>query len=575
MIFQQFAKTLQKLEETPSRLAMTRELAQLFKRFDDNEIPPAIYMMQGKLVPAYESMEFNLSVKMVLRVLARLNSKEVTKIYKELGDLGLVAEKITKIQSPISKQLELLKVFEFLKEIAKDGGEGSQERKVKKLVDLLEQLDSVSAKYVVRIVIGKLRLGFSTMTILDALSWSTSGDKSQSKQLEQTYSRRADLGFLAQEYLSLRKENNKEERKKILKNIKSEVGVPIVPALCQRLNSAEEIIEKMSEVIAEPKYDGMRVQLHFSNTANFKQIKAYTRNLEEIAHMFPELEKLRKNLDCESCILDAEVVGINKNTGEIVSFQETIQRKRKHSVKEKASELPARFYIFDLLDLNGKSLVDESLRNRKELLKRLFINNEYLVYTPYILTTDASKLRKFHEDELAKGLEGAVIKQADSKYVAGRKGWNWVKIKEKQGQSGKLSDTLDLVIMGYYYGRGKRSSFGMGAFLVGVIKDHKILTIAKIGTGISDEQLKQIKSELERIKTNTKPSAYKVHKNLIPDVWVEPRIVVEIAADEITKSPVHSAGVALRFPRLMRIRSDKNWNDVTTTKELNSIQISK
>lgn len=587
MKFINFAKSLQELEETNSRLAMTGQLAKLFKQFNHEEIPPAVYMMQGKLVPAYESLEFNLSVKMVLRALARLNSAEsssgemglfgndagvtnlrpVQDLYKKLGDLGLVAEQISDNQSSNSKSKDLLEVFNSLREIAKDAGIGSQERKITELVKLLKQLQPISNKYVVRIIIGKLRLGFSTMTILDALSWSTSSDKSWSKQLEEAYNRRADVGLLAQEYLA--------NKKLDLSKIKAQVGVPVVSALCQRLNSEDEIIEKMHIVIVEPKYDGMRVQVHINKKA--KVIKAFTRNLEEVSSMFPELIKIAEKLDCKSCILDTEAVGIDKKTGKIVTFQETIQRKRKHSVAQKAVELPIKFFVFDILELDGSSLIDEKLQERKELLKKLFKDNEYINKTPFIVTSDASILRKFHEAQLAKGLEGAVIKQVHSQYSGGRKGWHWVKIKEMQGRNGKLSDTLDLIIMGYYFGRGKRADFGIGAFLVGVLqkKSSEIKTIAKIGTGLSDDTLKQMKKSLEQIKTNIKPKNYQVHKNLIPDVWVEPKLVVEIAADEITKSPVHSAGVALRFPRLIRIRDDKSWQDATTLKELDGIQVSK
>jgi len=606
MLFSDFAKYLQDLENNASRLKMTEILALLLQKFDPSETAPAIYLMQGSLVPDYESLEFSLSVKMTIRALARLkpevkNQKpenkhvnlfdeedystyevEVNKLYKQLGDLGLVAQEIKSQRLKVkntANNLKILEVYQQLVEIARDEGTGSQERKVNLLVKLFEQVDDLSAKFITRIVIGKLRLGFSKMTILDALSWSLSGDKSLSHSLEEVYNKKADIGRLAQEFLQ-RKNLSAEGLREWLVETKVEVGIPVVPALCQRLNSAHEIVEKMGLVMAEPKFDGMRLQLHFEKNEEKpkKIIKAFTRNLEEVSQMFPELQEIAKQLKCESCILDGEVIGVDLKTGKLVAFQETITRKRKHEITLTAAGLPVRYYVFDILFLNGKSLIDKKLQDRKELLKGLFIDSEVLQKTEYLVTADPNEVRKFHEQKLAEGLEGAVVKAVDSEYVAGRKGWNWVKIKEHEGSSGKLNDTLDLIVMGYYRGRGKRAEFGIGAFLTGILDDSnrragKILTIAKIGTGISDAQLTQIAARLDELKTDEKPKIYEVHKNLIPDVWVEPKLVVEIAADELTNSPVHTAGQALRFPRLIKLRNDKSWEQATTLEELKDIQV--
>jgi DNA ligase-1 len=297
--------------------------------------------------------------------------------------------------------------------------------------------------------------------------------------------------------------------------------------------------------------------------------------LDETSHQFPELERALEKLNCETCILDGEVVGVDKHTGSIVAFQQTSTRRRKHGVADKAEELPVRFYLFDALEKNGRSLIDVPLHQRKEILQKI-VGDDTNTFTtaPFIVTSDPKKLHDYHVEQLALGLEGAVIKQYDSVYKSGRKGWRWVKIKEDEGTSGKLSDTLDCIVLGYYRGRGKRAVFGLGAFLVGLLgKDEQILTIAKIGTGLTDEQFRELKQRLDKHEVKTKPTRYAVHKNLIPDVWVDPSLVVEIAADEITRSPVHSAGKALRFPRLIKFRDDKNWQDATTIKELAKIKM--
>lgn len=603
MLFDQFSRSLLELETTASRLSMTELLAQLFAKLDESEVQQACYLLQGKLVPLYQSLEFQMSVKMVLRALARIQGSndggggglfddadndhaltQVTKIYKQKGDIGLVAEEL------VSKQLEkagnanahskstlsILDVFSRLETIAKLSGVGSQEQKVTQLEALIKELDPVSARYVARIVVGKLRLGFSTMTMLDSLSWAVVGDKSESEQLELIYQKRADVGTLAKVYLSQRSVSS-EERLKLLDNqIKVTIGIPIVPALCQRLNSSEEIIAKMHEIIVEPKYDGLRVQIHLdAKAAEGEKIQVFTRNLENVTHMFPELQDIFSKLNASACIVDGEAIGYNKETGKLLPFQETITRRRKHDIGEKAASVPIRFYIFDLIKVENNVLLEQPLRARKELLKSLFKDNEVFLHAPYIITDSAEKTRTEHTRFLAEGLEGAVMKQLDSHYVGGRKGWNWVKIKEAEGTTGKLSDTLDCVVMGYYVGRGKRSAFGMGALLVGVLdqQQQQVLTIAKIGTGLSDEQLATIKKQCDQYAVAEQPPTYVVDKNLVPDVWVEPAIVLEIAADELTHSPIHTAELALRFPRLIRVRDDKSWEQATTLGEVKQITI--
>jgi len=410
------------------------------------------------------------------------------------------------------------------------------------------------------------------MTILDALSFAKHGDKRDSAALEQAFLKKADLGKLAKSYLQDFKDNSIEE---FLKLYQVEWGVPVLPALCQRLNSATEIIEKMGPVMAEAKYDGLRVQIHFSH----QQCKAFTRNLEDVSHMFPELAQLGQFIQAENCILDSEAIGIDTKTGTFLSFQDTIQRKRKHDVVAKALEIPLRFYVFDVLFLDGQSLLDEALSKRKQALEKIVTDSALIEKTKFKIVDQAEVLKKFHEEQLSNGLEGAVMKQPDSLYMSGRKGWRWVKIKEEEGSRGKLSDTLDCVMMGYYLGKGKRQSFGVGALLVGVLDRDQdgqwiVKTLSKIGTGLTDEQFRHVKTLSDAHQVATKPDLYQVDKNLFPDVWLEPAVVLEIAADEISQSPIHSAGVALRFPRLIKVRDDKSWQDATNLSELSGIKIS-
>lgn len=596
MQFSEFSTYLQELEGLSSRLDMTAKLAKLYKALSPQEMAEASYLLLGRLVPLYQSLEFQMSEKMIVRALARVQPEaesestdlfgeqkggaleQVQARFKTLGDIGLVAEAVlTEQTSAASHQhtLSISKVFQELVAIARAAGAGSQERKLELLVTLLKQLDPVSAKFVTRIIVGKVRLGFSTMTMLDALSWAVVGDKSETKALDLAYQKKADIGLLAQTYLA---ESDRVKRLQALAEYSVEVGIPVVPQLCQRLNSAEEMIEKMTTVYAEPKYDGLRVQIHCNKKApNGSQYAVFTRSLEDATHMFPEVAGLAAQLNADQVILDGEAIGYDRATGALLPFQDTITRKRKHDVAEVSAEMPLKFFIFDVLFVDGSGYLDTQLQERKAVLDKLLIENEHFVKTKLLTTSDPKELEEFHEEQLAEGLEGMVVKQLDAPYQSGRKGWSWVKMKEKAGTQGKLTDTIDGVVLGYYVGRGKRTQFGLGALLVGILdttnSGEQIVTLAKTGTGMSEAQLVELKELCDAAKVANKPEQYVVHKSLLPDVWVTPQIVVELAADEITTSKNHSAGKALRFPRLLKIRHDKTWEQATTTTELAGIVI--
>ncbi len=593
MIFSTFAHYLQILESTASRIEMTKQLSELFLALDTSELRVASYLLQGSLVPPYQSKEFQLSSKMLLKALARVTKTttlqgheqslfgdmdtttvelKLTKLYKQKGDLGLVtAQWVANTQTTLT----VSQVFEKLWNIAGYSGAGSQDQKVVGVAALLDELDSLSAKFVVRIILGKLRLGFSVMTLLDALSWAVTGGKDHHSILEDAYQKKADIGALAEVYLE-NKTESKADPESTLSAYSVAVGIPVVPALCNRLNSSKEIIEKMGEVLAEPKYDGLRVQVHYSKHGfpdnPTQKIRAFTRNLENVSEMFPELFQLENYVTADELILDCEAIGYDTTTGKLLPFQETITRKRKHGIEQAAEDVPMRFYVFDVLFRDSVGLINDPLRERKEVLDNIFSNNEIFILAPVLQTKDPIVLREYHEQLLAEGLEGAVIKKIDSVYQSGRKGWHWVKIKEVEGSSGKLKDTLDVVVMGYYFGRGKRSQFGLGALLVGVLgQNDAVLTIAKIGTGLSEVQLGDFKQKCDELLMAKKPANYVVHQMLVPDVWVTPKLVIEVAADEITQSPTHTAKVALRFPRLISQRTDKNWTDATTVEELGAL----
>ncbi len=560
MLFSRFSEYLQKLEKTSSRLEITAILKDLFKETKENEIKEVVYLSLGILAPNYEGLVLNLAEKMVARAIAiayNKNLDDVTKLYKETGDLGEVAEMLSKTQKiKNSKNQNVQEVFLKLVKIANDSGEGSQDRKIENFAKLIKNLDPLSVRFVTRIPTGRLRLGFSEKTILDALR-QAQGELSED-EIESAYNVRPDIGYIAE----LVKSNKLQE-------ISPKVGVPVVPMLCQRIGTYEEMIKKMGEVSVEPKFDGLRIFIHFQKP---NYLKIFTRNMNALdENIFPELKEVGKYIKADSVILDTEAIGLDETREKFVDFQKTIQRRRKHDIDKSSSETPLQFQVFDILMVDGKNLINEKYIKRREELEKRIGNSKLLRVDENTITSDPKVIKDLHEKYLKLGLEGVVVKRANGKYVSGRTGWNWVKMKEEEGMKGRLSDTIDAVIMGYSVGKGKRSGFGVGQFLAGVLNGENVVTLTKVGTGITDEQFKILNEKLKEIISNKKPKEYDVHKDLTPDYWVLPKIVVELAADEITVSPKHTSNYALRFPRLIKFREDKGLKDITNLDEIEKL----
>ncbi len=552
MNFSKFSEYLERLEKTPSRLEITAILKDLFKETTVSEIKEVTYLSLGILAPNYESILLNLAEKMVARSIAIAYDKdleEVTRLYKETGDLGNVAESLSKNQKiQNSKTQNVEDVYKKLVDIANDSGEGSQEAKISKFAELLKNLDSLSVRYVARIPVGKLRLGFSEKTILDALELD-----------DAEYNIRPDIGYIA--------EMAKSQK---LNAISPIVGVPVVPMLAARLNSTTEMINKMGEVSVEPKFDGLRIFIHFSRKDNVTKI--FTRNMNAIdINTFPELLEVGKYIKADEAILDTEAVGLDPKRQMFVDFQKTVSRRRKHEIEKNSTEIPLQFQVFDLLLVDGKSLINVPYIERRKEIEKVVTNGELLRVDENTITKDPEVIKTLHEKYLKMGLEGVVVKKVNGNYISGRTGWNWVKMKEEEGQEGRLSDTLDCIVMGYWHGLGKRAQFGLGKILVGIKNGDQILTLTKVGTGLTEDMLVEIRKRLDILESKTMPKEYVAQKDLIPDVWAIPKLVVEVTADSISKSTKHSLGLSLRFPRFLKIREDKGVNEATTLEELKNI----
>lgn len=568
----EFAVYLDKLEETSSRLTLIDILSEIFKKINKDEIDKVIYLMQGRVAPFFAPIEMGMADKMVASSLAIAFNEEkedVLKANSKKGDLGLVAFELRKKHHQKAKELSIDEVFEVLLTIAKTSGEGSVEKKTSQFATLITHLDATSVKHVVRIALGNARLGIGDPTVLDGLSLAFLGDKSKRSFLEKAYNETSDMGLIGKTLM--------DKGLSAVEKLTVTVGRPIRSELCERLPNPTKVFEKMGDSVhATYKYDGFRVQIH----KNGEEVTMYSRNLEDMTHMFPELiEATRKQIKVKTAILDTEAMAYQPESEEFLPFQETTKRRRKHNIEEVAKTLPLKAFVFDILYADGKSLIDTPLMERREIMQKIIHGDETLIPSQGVILHKAEDLQIMLDDAISKGLEGVVVKKPDSVYIAGGRNFSWVKL--KRHSAGSMNDTIDCVILGYILGRGKRTEFGAGALLVGVYddKNDEFVSVTRIGTGLSDDEWRSIKEKAKGLEVSHKPA--RVNSRIEPSVWLRPEIVIEVLADEITRSPNHTAGMrvedgkvidpgyALRFPRLLKFRdSDKKPEDATTVKEL-------
>src|SRR5436305_2743327 len=547
-------------------------LTEQFRSIEDpDDIAKVCYLVQGRVAPFFEALEIGMAEKTVARSIAiayHTTVEHVFTLYTTLCDLGLVAEQASKEAGIVPQVLHIDEVFQGLKTIAQTAGKGTVEKRIALLASLLKQVDSVSAKYVIRIAVGNLRLGIGDATMLDALATAKFHDTHKRKVLEGAYNKTSDLGLIAR---TLWQHPGQEDAVHAVARLDVQVGKPIRPQLAERLPDAETIIKKMGVVDVEYKYDGLRTQIHKDG----QQVTIFSRNLENMSQMFPEIiEGTRKQVPAHSVILDAEALAYNPASEEFLPFQETSRRRRKYNIETMAQQMPLKAFVFDILYKNGASLLEKPLVERMKILEETIQPDDILVLTSHQIVRDAKTLSLIFEEAISKGLEGVVVKKLDSPYEAGARNFNWVKL--KRHAAGASQDTIDCVLLGYIFGRGKRAALGAGALLVGVYdpKQDMFVTVSKIGTGLTDEEWRSIRERTKGLVVDHKPA--RVSSLIEPSVWLEPKIVVEVLADEITRSPIHTAGrvgdepgYALRFPRLVAFREqDKRPEDATTVEEL-------
>src|SRR5712691_18944 len=570
MQFARVVEAYEHIEATTKRLEMTAALVDLLRDTPPGDLDKVVYLTQGRIHPDYLGIELGLAEKMVIRVLAHatgLEEDRVEKMWKEKGDLGLVGEEAiaSRRQKPLeSTPLTTAKVYSNLDTIARESGEGSQERKIHLLSDLLSNATPREAKYIVRMVVGKMRLGVADMTIVDALAatFATKGDRAR---VERAYNVCSDLGEVARVLASKGLEGLEDVHLKLFR--------PIRAMLAERLETLEEIFKRMGTAALEYKYDGLRVQAHLSP----KDIQLFSRHLERITGQFPDIvEGLRTAIKGRSVIIEGEAVPVDPNTGEFLPFQEVSRRRgRKTEVERMAKEFPVTLFAFDCLLREDEDLTPKTYKERRKHLESVVRPDESVRLATVRVTDDVKVAEAFFDEALQAGCEGLMAKALDSTYDAGARGYQWIKFKKEY--SAALNDTIDLVIVGAFAGRGKRAGTYGALLMAAYDKDADMFrTVCKLGTGFDDATLAALPQRLGAHRVPHRSA--RVDSKLEADTWFEPAIVLEVLGAEITLSPVHTAGqdrvrrgagLAIRFPRFTgKWRDDKGPEDATTVHEI-------
>jgi len=583
MPFRELADTFERIELISSRTQMTVLLVNLFKKTPPEIIDRVVYLLQGKLWPDWKGLpELGIGEKMLIKAIAlatQSKESEVETLYKSLGDLGRATERLKqKAEKVLAKTVSILsfvsvkkeltvnQVYDTLARVALAQGEGSRDIKLRLLAGLISDASPKEAKYIVRFVEGRLRLGIGDATIMDALAIVYGGGAHTRPIIERAYNLRADLGNVAKILATQGIET--------LKNIKPQVGIPIRPMLAERLSDPSEILRKAGgKAFVEYKYDGERAQIHKSGD----EIWIFSRRLENITKQYPDVvEYARKYIKAEEAIVEGEIVAYDPETGELRPFQELMHRKRKHDIHVAIKEYPVKVYLFDLLYADGEDYTLKPLPERRAKLKEVIEETDVLQLAEYIETDDPEELEKFFLKAIEEGGEGVMVKalHKNAIYQAGTRGWLWIKY--KRDYKSEMIDTVDLVVVGAFYGRGRRGG-KFGALLMASYNPEKDVfeTVCKVGSGFKDEDLDKLPEMLKPYILERRHP--RVVARLEPDVWVTPALVAEIIGAELTLSPLHTCcidkikpgvGISIRFPRFIRWRPDKGPEDATTSQEL-------
>jgi DNA ligase-1 len=572
MLYEIVAEAFRDLEQVSGRLVLTQRLAALLQETPAELLPTVCYLCQGLIAPEFANVDLGLAEKLAVRAVATVTGappEEVIARLRETGDLGQAAEQMLATTSADrSPTLSVPVVMETLHQIAQAVGQGSQGRKLDLLAGLLAQATPLEARYLLRLVTGSLRLGVGTPTILDALAQVHGGGRAARPVLERAYNICCDLGLVASTLVS--------GGLAAVATLMVRPGNPVRAMLAQRLSDAAEILAKLGgECAAEYKYDGVRVQAH--RTAD-DRIELFTRRLERVGNQFPDvIELLQAGLGPREAIVEGEVVAYDPAAGELRPFQEVMFRRRKHGIAEAVRDVPVGLFCFELLYADGQDLTQLSYPERRARLADAISPSPRLQLTTATHVSTPPELDAVFEQAVADGCEGLLCKSVSptAVYQAGARGWLWIKL--KRDYRTELSDTVDLVVVGAFAGRGRRRGVYGALLLAAYDADADVFrTVCKCGTGFSDAELAALPARLAPLARARRPARVDARQPV--DVWFEPGLVLEVLSAELTLSPNHTAGwgrikdhsgLAMRFPRFTgRWRNDKSPEDATTTQEL-------
>jgi len=576
MLYLELAKIYEELEATTKRLEKTNILSKFFKKIPKQEVKGLTYLIKGRVFPDWEEKEIGISTQLAIKAISKatgLSEDHIAKEWRHIGDLGKVAEESTKKKKQstlFTGKLTTQRVLDNLKKASELEGHGTVERKLGLVAELLTMAEPIEARYIIRTLLEELRIGVAESTIRDAIVWACFGDKIDIKYnseendisldekqrekydhyvsvVQSAYDKSNDFGVVLEAAFHGESELNK---------IELEVGRPVKVELCKKVDSIAEGFERVGKPAEiELKYDGFRMLI---NKTPDGKIIIYTRRLDNVTKQFPEVARyVKEHVYGKSFILDSEAVGFNPKTKKYKQFQDISQRiRRKYDIEKLEKELPIEINVFDILDYNGKDLIQIPLHERRKLLEKIIKPVKWKIkLAENIITGDDKEAEEFYKKALKDGMEGIVMKNINSFYEPGARVDTWVKFKPVQ-------DPLDLVITGAEWGKGKRAGW-FSSFILSCRHEGKFLEIGKVGTGVKEKTDQGL--SFEELTNLIKPL---VTKQTGQTVSIKPKIIVEVAYQEIQISPTYNSGYALRFPRIIQLREEKGLHDVYSLDEI-------
>ena len=546
MRYYELIRVYNEIRSKSGRLDKVEIISKFIKNLKDDELKEIIYLLQGRVFADNDARKTGVNEKIVIKALSIIsgeNEKEIENIWSKKGDLGEISEELInkKKQSALfEKKLDVEKVINNIKKLSESMGEGAVNRKLQLINELLSNSNGEEAKYITRTLLENLRIGTQEGVIRDSIA--SAFDK-KVEDIQKANDLLNDYGEVA-----IKAKNND------LENVDLKIGKPVKVMLAVIFTSVEESFEALGEKVqVEEKLDGFRVIIHKD-----KNVKLFTRNLEDVTNQFPDVVEIIKEIKEDKFILDSEVVGYDKKTGKYLPFQNiSIRIKRKYDIEKMGEEYPVEINVFDILYYK-KNLMDTKLKDRREILEKIIKEKKGKIkLTKKIISDNKKEIEKFFENALKNGREGIMVKNLDSLYKPGRYVNGWGKLK-------KILEPLDLVIVKAEYGTGKRAG-SLTSFTLSCKDKDNYLEVGKVSTGVKEKDDELTYAELTKL---LKPLIIREHEKMID---VKPKIILEIGYEEIQKSSAYTSGYALRFPRVLRLRNDKDLNEINTIKDVEKI----